>query len=73
VSICLVEVSRKFLYIPEYFTKFKIYLFEALKTFSKVLNMFFEFIWCQIMSRNFLECLEPSRYFSDIKNDMSFF
>jgi hypothetical protein len=54
--ICLVEVFGKFSYFSEYFfyfSKFKIYLFEVLNTFSKVLNMFFEFIRCQIMSRNF--------------------
>jgi hypothetical protein len=54
--ICLVEVSRKFSYFPEYFCifpKFEIYLVEVLNFFSKVLNMFFEFIGCQIMFRNF--------------------
>jgi hypothetical protein len=54
--IYLVEVSDKFSYFYEYFSIFRepksIYL-RYLKTFSKVLNMFFEFIGCQIMSRNF--------------------
>ena len=54
--IYLVEVSGKFSYFSEYFSIFQnsksIYL-RYLKTFSKVLNMFFEFIGCQIMSRNF--------------------
>jgi hypothetical protein len=38
----------------------KIYLFEVFKTFLKALNMFFEFIGCQIMLGIFLEYLEPS-------------
>jgi hypothetical protein len=46
---------------------------RALKTFSKVVNTVFEFIGCQILSRNFLDFLEPSEYFSDIKNDFSLF
>jgi hypothetical protein len=53
--ICLVEVSCKFSYFFEYFSIFRnskyIYL-GYLKTFSKVLNMCFEFIGCQIMCRN---------------------
>jgi hypothetical protein len=36
-----------------YFLETKIYLFEVLKTFLKALKMFFGFIRCQIMSRNF--------------------
>jgi hypothetical protein len=73
---CLVEVSRKFSYFSKYFYIFrnsKSIYFRYLKTFSKVINMIFEFIGCQIMSRNFLEFLEPSRYFLDIKNDFSLF
>jgi hypothetical protein len=54
--IYLVEVCGKFSYFCEYFSILResksIYL-RYLKTFSIVLNMFFEFIVCQIMSRNF--------------------
>jgi hypothetical protein len=70
----LVEVSHKISYFSEYFSIFQnsksIYL-RYLKIFSKVLNMFFEFIGCQIMSRNFPRFFKPSGYFSDIKNDFS--
>jgi hypothetical protein len=76
MPICLVEVARKFSYFLKYFSIFQnsksIYL-RYLKTFSKVINMFFEFIGCQIMSRNFLEFFEPLRYFSDNENDFSLF
>jgi hypothetical protein len=54
--ICLVEVSDKFLQFCEYFSILRnsksIYL-RYLKTFSKVLDMFFEFNGCQIMSRKY--------------------
>jgi hypothetical protein len=33
--------------------KFKIYLFEELKNILKISKYVFEFIGCQIMSRNF--------------------
>jgi hypothetical protein len=73
--IYLVEVLRKFSYFSEYFSIFQepksIYL-RYLEIFTKVINMFFEFIGCQIMPEIFLEFLEPSRYFSDIKNDRLF-
>jgi membrane associated rhomboid family serine protease len=74
--ICLVKVSRKFSYFSEYFfyfQKFKIYFLRYLKTFSKVLNMFFEFIGCQIMSRNFPRIFGAFEIFSSIKNNFSLF
>jgi hypothetical protein len=56
ISICLVEVARKFCIFLNIFYTFRnskfIYL-RYLKIFSKVLIMFFEFIRCQSMSRNF--------------------
>jgi hypothetical protein len=54
MSICLVEVTRKFLYFSDffYFLKFKIYLFEILKNIFKSSKYVFEFIECQTMSRN---------------------
>jgi hypothetical protein len=71
-----VEVSAKFSYFLEYFSIFRepksIYL-RYLKTFSKVLNMCFEFIGCQIMPRNFPRIFRASRYFSDNKNDFNLF
>jgi hypothetical protein len=51
-----VEVSGKFLYFCEYVSILrepKSFYLRYLKSFSKVINMFFEFIVCQIMSRNF--------------------
>jgi hypothetical protein len=48
MSICLVEVSRKFLYISEYLSSFrnsKSIFLRYLKTFSIVLNMFFWVHW----------------------------
>jgi hypothetical protein len=74
--ICLEEVSRKFSYFFEYFficrNSKSIYL-RYLKIFSKVINMFFEFIRCQIMSRNFPRIFGAFEIFSDIKNDFSHF
>jgi hypothetical protein len=70
MSICLVQVSRKFSF---FFRDSKYIYLRYLKTFSKILNMFFEFIGCQIMSMNFPKFLEPSRYFLDIKNDFNLF
>jgi hypothetical protein len=54
--IYLVEVFGKFSYFSEYFSIFreqKYIYFMHLKTFSKVINMVFEFNGCQIMRRNF--------------------
>jgi hypothetical protein len=54
--IYLVEAFDKFSYFSEYFSIFwkpKSNYLRYLKTFSKTLNMFFEFVGCQIMSRNF--------------------
>jgi hypothetical protein len=54
--ICLVEVSRKFSYFLNIFLLSEIqnlFIWGYLKIFSKVLNIFFEFIGCQTMSRNF--------------------
>jgi hypothetical protein len=51
-----IEAFGKFSYffrIFFYFPKTKIYLFEVLKNILKSSNYFFEFIGCQIMSRNF--------------------
>jgi hypothetical protein len=54
--IYLVEVFGKFTYFSKFFSFFRnsnsIYL-RYLKTYSKVLIMFFEFIRCEIMPRNF--------------------
>jgi hypothetical protein len=54
--IYLVEVFGKFSYFSEYFSIFQkpksIYL-RYLKTFPEGLDMFFEFIECQNISRNF--------------------
>jgi hypothetical protein len=44
-----------------------------LKTFSKVLNMFLSPLGAKSCLVIFLEFLEPSRYFSDIKYDFSLF
>jgi hypothetical protein len=38
--------------VPDKCSRIKIYLFEVLKKL-KILNMFFDFIGCQLMSRNF--------------------
>jgi hypothetical protein len=74
--IYLVEVSHKFSYFCEYFSILResksIYL-RYLIFSSKVLNMFFEFIVCQIMSRNFPRSFGAFEIFSDIKNDFSLF
>jgi hypothetical protein len=55
MSICLVEVSRKFSYFSNffYFSKFKIFLFEVIKNIFKSPKYVFEIIGCQIMFRNF--------------------
>jgi hypothetical protein len=54
--IYLVEVFGKFSYFSEYFSIFQkpksIYL-RYLKTFPEGLDMFFEFIECQNISRHF--------------------
>jgi type III secretory pathway component EscT len=49
-----------------------IYL-RHLKIFSKVLNMFLCSLGAKSFLGFFLEFLEPSRYFLDIKNDFSLF
>jgi hypothetical protein len=76
MSICLLEVSRKFSYFSEYFSIFRnsksIYM-GYLKTFSKVLNMCLSSLCAKSCVEIFLEFLEPSRYFSDIKNHFNFF
>jgi hypothetical protein len=73
--IYLVEVTHKFLFFLNsfLFSKIKNYLFEVLKNFSKVLNKVFEFIGCQIMSRNFPIIFGALGYFLDIKNNFSLF
>jgi hypothetical protein len=69
--IYLVEFSSDlfiFFRVFFYFPKTKNYLFEVLKTFLEALIMFFEFIGCQNMSRNFPGIFEPlEHFFSDIK------
>jgi hypothetical protein len=45
----LIEALGKF----SYFSETKIYLFEDLKMFLEILIMFFEFIRCQNINRNF--------------------
>jgi hypothetical protein len=77
MSICLVEVARIFLYFFEYFCiflKFKIYLFEVLNFFFKSSKyVVLSLLGAKSCLEIFLEFLEPSRYFSDIKNDSSLF
>jgi hypothetical protein len=54
--IYLIEAHGKFSYFSEYFFIFldaKSYLFEAPKMFLEPLNICFEFIGCQNISRNF--------------------
>jgi hypothetical protein len=76
MSIYMVEVSHKFSYFLIFFYIFQnsksIYL-GYLKTFSKVLNMFLNSLGAKPSLGNFLDFLEPSRYFSGIKNDFSLF
>jgi hypothetical protein len=63
MSICLVEVSRKFSYFSEYFSIYRnsksIYL-RYLKTFSKVINMFLSLLGAKSCLGIFLEFLERS-------------
>jgi hypothetical protein len=54
--VYLVAAFDKFSYFSNNFSIFqkqKSTYLRYLKTFSKDLNILFEFIWCQIMSRNF--------------------
>jgi hypothetical protein len=71
----LVEAFGKFSYfgIFFYFLETKIYLFEVLKNIFKSSKYIFEFIGCQIVSRNILAFLEPSEYFLDIRYDFNIF
>jgi hypothetical protein len=56
-----------------YFLKNKIYLFEVLKTFSKALDTFFEFIGCQNIPRNFLGIFGSFHSILRIKNKFMYF
>jgi hypothetical protein len=55
VNISCRSLPQNFIFflIFFYFLKFKIYLFEVLNNISKISKYIFEFIGCQIMSRNF--------------------
>jgi hypothetical protein len=55
-----------------YFLRTKIYLFEVLKNIFKSSKYVFEFIGCQIISRNFPRILEPSRYFRTLNTISAF-
>jgi hypothetical protein len=74
--IYLVKVSVKFSYFSEYFSIFRepksIYL-RYLKIFSKALNTFLSSLGAKSFLVIFLDFLEPSRYFLDIKYDFSHF
>jgi hypothetical protein len=76
MSICLVEVSRKFSYFSGNFSSFQnsksMYL-RSLKHFKKFLICFLSSVGAKSCLGIFLEFLEPSRYFSVIKNDFSLF
>jgi hypothetical protein len=64
--IYLAEVSSKFSYFSEYFSIFREPKFVYLRysrIFSKALNMVFEFIGCQVMSRNFPRIFEAFEIF----------
>jgi hypothetical protein len=73
--ICLVEVSGKFSYFLNIFLfpKFKIYLFEVHKNIFKSSKYILSSFGAKSCLGIFLEFLEPSRYFLDIKNDFSLF
>jgi hypothetical protein len=75
MSICLIEVAHKFSYFLNifYFSNSKSIYLRYIKIFSKVLNMFLSSLGAKSCLKIFLELFEPSRYFSDIKNDFSLF
>jgi hypothetical protein len=75
---CLKHVNihyRSFreIFIFFYFLRTKIYLFEVLKNIFKSSKMFLSSLGAKSFLGFFLEFLEHSRYFSDIKYDYSLF
>jgi hypothetical protein len=70
-----IEAFDKFSYFRNnfLFSKTKFYLFEVLKNIFKALNMFLSPLGAKSCLVIFLEFLEPSRYFSDVKYDFSIF